>query len=86
MPKLHLHLLGSPKVEIDGQTAVIPRRKTMALLIYAATQTITRKYKALSRLETDGVGKLLGMRGRRGNGRCRHHHQLYHRANLVEAA
>ena len=34
MPSLYLYLLGAPRMERDGQTISVPRRKTLALLAY----------------------------------------------------
>ena len=36
MPSLKITLFGSPRVELDGQNIVIPRRKAMALITYLA--------------------------------------------------
>ena len=36
MSRLALYLLGSPRIECDGQTIKIDRRKAMALLFYLA--------------------------------------------------
>ena len=38
MAQLTLHLLGAPRIELDGVPLVVDRRKAIALLIYLAIE------------------------------------------------
>ncbi|MEZ4663075.1 MAG: hypothetical protein R2911_36465 [Caldilineaceae bacterium] len=51
MSQLKLYLLGAPRVELDNQPVELPRRKVLAILIYAA---LTRQ-----RLQRDALAAML---------------------------
>ena len=50
MPHLALHLLGSPRIECDGEPVEIGRRKAIALLIYLAVTGRSHSRDALATL------------------------------------
>ena len=50
MPRLTLHLLGSPRVELDGEEVHISRRKVVALLAYLAVTGRSHQRDALATL------------------------------------
>lgn len=49
MPRLVLHLLGSPQISVDSDSVILPRRKALALLVYLA---VTRRVHARDTLAT----------------------------------
>ena len=50
MPRLSLHLLGPPRVELDDRSVQIPRRKALALLAYLAVTRRPHSRDALAAL------------------------------------
>ena len=66
MPRLELHLLGTPSVEKDGQEVRISRRKALALLAYLAVTRQTHTRDALATLfwpEQDQIRARNSLRG-----------------------
>src|SRR5262245_22448978 len=50
MAQLTLHLLGAPRVEVDGSPLVLDRRKALALLIYLALTPQSQRRDTLATL------------------------------------
>ena len=50
MAHLTLHLFGSPRLERDGKTVSVSRRKVIALLVYLARERRTHQREALATL------------------------------------
>ncbi|MGE5250072.1 MAG: alpha/beta fold hydrolase [Bacteroidota bacterium] len=65
MSPLHISLLGNPRIEKDGQSLIIPRRKALALLAYLAVTGSMQSREALAALfwpEHDQSGALANLR------------------------
>ena len=50
MSSIHIRLFGAPQIEQEGQTTLIPRRKTLALLAYLAVTGHMQSREALATL------------------------------------
>ena len=50
MPRLDMYLLGPPRVELDGETLHIPRRKALGLLAYLAMERHSHRRDSLAAL------------------------------------
>ena len=63
MSQLALHLLGPPRIELDGEPVQIPRRKAMALFVYLAVTGHSHSRDSLSTLLWPEGGGSAGLPG-----------------------